>query len=91
MHDSLQYHFFFPGVFVALRVFHTASLQSVTAWAYDFAEPQSGAVELVNTYPNPNPNPSPNPNPNPNPKPNPNPNPNCSWRSPRAPRNLAIR
>ena len=28
MHDSLQYHFFFPGVFVALRVFHTASLQS---------------------------------------------------------------
>ena len=67
MHDSLQYHFFFPGVFVALRVFHTASLQSVTAWAYDFAEPQSGAVELVNTYPNPNPNPHPNPNPNPNP------------------------
>ena len=50
MHDSLQYHFFFPGVFVALRVFHTASLQSVTAWAYDFAEPQAGAVELVNTY-----------------------------------------
>jgi len=50
IHDSLQYHFFFPGVFVALRVFHTASLQSVTAWAYDFAEPQAGAVELVNTY-----------------------------------------
>ena len=49
MHDSLQYHFFFPGVFVALRVFHTASLQSVTAWAYDFAEPHSGAANRTST------------------------------------------
>ena len=31
-HDSLQYHFFFPGLFVAARVFHTASLQHHSAW-----------------------------------------------------------
>ena len=52
IHDSLQYHFFFPGVFVALRVFHTASLQSVTAWAYDFAEPQAPSTPtLTFTHP----------------------------------------
>ena len=32
LHDSLQYHFFFPGLFVAARVFHTSSLQHHSAW-----------------------------------------------------------
>ena len=50
VHDSLQYHFFLSGLFLAIRVFHTSSLQSVTAWAYDYAEPESGAIELVNSY-----------------------------------------
>ena len=50
LHDSLQYHFFLGPLFVALRVFHTNSLQSTTAWAYDFTEPGSGPLELVNTY-----------------------------------------
>jgi hypothetical protein len=31
-HDSLQYHFFFPGFFLATRVFSTASLQHHSAW-----------------------------------------------------------
>jgi len=48
LHDSLQYHFFLGGgLFLALRVFHTASLQSTTAWLH---EPGLGTVELVNTY-----------------------------------------
>uniref|UniRef100_A0A7S4RNU1 phosphoethanolamine N-methyltransferase n=1 Tax=Alexandrium monilatum TaxID=311494 RepID=A0A7S4RNU1_9DINO len=34
-HDSLQYHFFFPGLFVAARVFHTKTLQQHSAWMYD--------------------------------------------------------
>lgn len=34
-HDSLQYHFFFPGLFVAGRVFHTKTLQQHSAWMYD--------------------------------------------------------
>jgi len=34
-HDSLQYHFFFPGLFVAGRVFHTRTLQQHSAWMYD--------------------------------------------------------
>lgn len=50
LHDSLQYHFFLGPLFVAVRVFHTASLQSISAWAYDASEPHAGAVELLNTY-----------------------------------------
>eukprot|EP00933_Yihiella_yeosuensis_P081128 TRINITY_DN94678_c0_g1_i1.p1 TRINITY_DN94678_c0_g1~~TRINITY_DN94678_c0_g1_i1.p1 ORF type:complete len:656 (-),score=115.37 TRINITY_DN94678_c0_g1_i1:75-2042(-) len=37
-HDSLQYHFFFPGIFVAGRVFHTKTLQQHSAWAYDVSK-----------------------------------------------------
>jgi len=36
-HDSLQYHFFFPGLFIAGRVFHTRTLQQHSAWMYDTA------------------------------------------------------
>jgi len=36
-HDSLQYHFFFPGYFIAGRVFHTHSLQQHSAWMYNTA------------------------------------------------------
>ena len=50
LHDSLQYHFFLGPLFVALRVFHTASLTSTTAWAYDASDPDAEAVELINTY-----------------------------------------
>ena len=51
LHDSLQYHFFLPSLFVAIRVFHTASLQSITAWAYDLSQQSHGEpIELVNTY-----------------------------------------
>lgn len=39
-HDSLQYHFFFDGIFVAGRVFHTATLQQHSAWMYDTASGQ---------------------------------------------------
>ena len=43
-----RFHFFLKGgLFLALRVFHTASLQSTTAWLH---EPGLGTVELVNTY-----------------------------------------
>jgi len=34
-HDSLQYHFFFDGFFLATRVFHTGSLQHHSAWICD--------------------------------------------------------
>jgi len=34
-HDSLQYHFFFPGYFVAGRIFHTRTLQQHSAWMYN--------------------------------------------------------
>lgn len=34
-HDSLQYHFFFPGMFVAGRVFHTRTLQQHSAWVFN--------------------------------------------------------
>merc|ERR1719401_3129140 len=34
-HDSLQYHFFFPGFFIAGRVFHTNTLQQHSAWMYN--------------------------------------------------------
>ena len=48
LHDSLQYHFFLEGgLFVAIRVFHTDTLQSTTAWLH---EPGLGSVELINTY-----------------------------------------
>lgn len=50
LHDSLQYHFFFEGIFLAVRVFHTSSLQSTTAWAYDLHSPYATPVELVNSY-----------------------------------------
>lgn len=36
-HDSLQYHFFLPGMFIAGRVFHTKTLQQHSAWMYDMA------------------------------------------------------
>mmetsp|Transcript_41912 Transcript_41912/g.110723 ORF Transcript_41912/g.110723 Transcript_41912/m.110723 type:complete len:652 (+) Transcript_41912:46-2001(+) len=36
-HDSLQYHFFFPGIFVAGRIFHTKTLQHHSAWMYDIS------------------------------------------------------
>ena len=49
LHDSLQYHFFFPGLFVATRVFHTASLQHHSSWAYCFARPDLGPIELHNS------------------------------------------
>lgn len=39
-HDSLQYHFFFDGIFVAGRVFHTTTLQQHSAWMYDVASGQ---------------------------------------------------
>lgn len=39
-HDSLQYHFFFDGIFVAGRVFHTTTLQQHSAWMYDTASGQ---------------------------------------------------
>ena len=50
LHDSLQYHFFFENLFLAVRIFHTESLQSTTAWAYDFSRAADGPVELLNTY-----------------------------------------
>jgi len=34
-HDSLQYHFFFPGLFIAARVFHTKTLQQHSAWMFN--------------------------------------------------------
>lgn len=34
-HDSLQYHFFLPGIFVAGRVFRTKTLEQHSAWMYD--------------------------------------------------------
>jgi len=34
-HDSLQYHFFFPGLFIAGRVFHTKTLQQHSAWMFN--------------------------------------------------------
>jgi len=34
-HDSLQYHFFFPGLFLAGRVFHTKTLQQHSAWMFN--------------------------------------------------------
>jgi len=37
-HDSLQYHFFFPGIFVAGRVFRTQTLEHHSAWMYDISE-----------------------------------------------------
>jgi SAM-dependent methyltransferase len=49
LHDSLQYHFFLPGLFVAVRVFHTHSLQHHSAWAYAFDAPHLGAIELHNS------------------------------------------
>lgn len=48
-HDSLQYHFFFEGLFIALRVFHTKSLQHHSAWMFDASQPEQGAVELLNS------------------------------------------
>jgi cyclopropane fatty-acyl-phospholipid synthase-like methyltransferase len=39
-HDSLQYHFFFPGIFVAGRVFHTRTLQQHSAWMYNVSTKQ---------------------------------------------------
>eukprot|EP00900_Chrysochromulina_parva_P024639 jgi/Chrpa1/6809/Chrysochromulina_OHIO_Genome00001182-RA len=50
LHDSLQYHFFLGPLFIAVRVFHTATLQSSTAWLYDTSQPSMGPIELLNTY-----------------------------------------
>lgn len=36
-HDSLQYHFFFDGLFVHARVFLTPSLEEHSLWIYDHA------------------------------------------------------
>ena len=49
LHDSLQYHFFLPGLFVAVRVFHTHTLQHHSAWAYSFDAPHLGPIELHNS------------------------------------------
>jgi len=37
-HDSLQYHFFLPGLFVAGRIFHTRTLQQHSAWMYNVSK-----------------------------------------------------
>lgn len=50
LHDSIQYHFFLGPLFIAVRVFHTATLQSSTAWLYDTSQPSMGPIELLNTY-----------------------------------------
>lgn len=47
LHDQLQYHFFFEGLFVQARVFLTPSLEEHSLWIFDHAE---GKVrELVNS------------------------------------------
>lgn len=33
-HDSIQYHFFFPGNFIAFRIFRTNSQDYCSAWSY---------------------------------------------------------
>ena len=48
-HDSLQYHFFFPGLFFATRVFHTASLQHHSSWLCSLNDHSPKAVELHNS------------------------------------------
>jgi len=47
-HDSLQYHFFFPGLFVAARVFSTASLQHHSAWLCTTADGVASELHSTN-------------------------------------------
>lgn len=42
IHDHLQYHLFFDGLFVQARVFRTQSLEETSVWIYDHAK---GEVE----------------------------------------------
>ncbi|CEM00678.1 unnamed protein product [Vitrella brassicaformis CCMP3155] len=45
-HDSLQYHFYFPSTFIALRLFYTQSLRHYSMWCADLA---TGSLqELIN-------------------------------------------
>ena len=42
-HDSLQYHFFFPGMFLQGRIFHTRSMQHHSVWQYRYPDPSKPA------------------------------------------------